>query len=106
MPYDMNDTSCFAGSQDVLFMNLMSMTKETEQDSEKSPLRQLREKAGLTRPQVRDIIGVSERRQADWETGKAMPNAENIAALCRLYQIPLKKMFKSLGVDVSHIPND
>lgn len=82
------------------------MIEETEQNSEKSPLRLLREKAGLTRPQVRDMIGVSERRQADWETGKAMPNAENIAALCRLYQVPLKKMFESLGVDVSHIPDD
>ncbi|HLP89250.1 MAG TPA: helix-turn-helix transcriptional regulator [Nostocaceae cyanobacterium] len=69
-------------------------------------MRQLREQAGSTRPQVRDTIRVSERRQADWETGQAMPNAENIAALCRLYKVPLKTMFKSLGVDVSDIPDD
>ncbi|WP_045874164.1 helix-turn-helix domain-containing protein [Tolypothrix sp. PCC 7601] len=82
------------------------MIEDNQQEQEKSPLRLLREEAGLTRPQVKQIIGVSERRQADWESGKAMPSAENIASLCRLYKVSLKTMFKSLGIDVSSIPND
>ncbi|BAY89650.1 helix-turn-helix domain-containing protein [Tolypothrix sp. LEGE 11397] len=87
-------------------MNFTSMIEDNQQEQEKSPLRLLREEAGLTRPQVKQIIGVSERRQADWESGKAMPSAENIASLCRLYKVSLKTMFKSLGIDVSSIPND
>jgi transcriptional regulator with XRE-family HTH domain len=80
--------------------------EDNQQEQEKSPLRLLREEAGLTRPQVKQIIGVSERRQADWEYRKAMPSAENIAALCRLYKVSLKTMFISLGIDVSGIPDD
>lgn len=82
------------------------MIEDNQQEQEKSPLRLLREESGLTRPQVKQRIGVSERRQADWESGKAMPSAENIASLCRLYKVSLKTMFKSLGVDVSAIPDD
>jgi transcriptional regulator with XRE-family HTH domain len=82
------------------------MIEEQKQNQEKSPLRLLREGAGLTRPQVKDKIGVSERRQADWESGRAMPNIENIAALCRLYRVSLKTMFGSLGISTSDIPDD
>lgn len=82
------------------------MLEKQTQNQDKSPLRLLREEAGLTRPQVRDKIGVSERRQADWESGKAMPNAENVAALCRLYRVSLKTMFSSLGINTLGIPDD
>ncbi|WP_083389661.1 helix-turn-helix transcriptional regulator [Trichormus sp. NMC-1] len=82
------------------------MIEEQKLNQEKSPLRLLREEAGLTRPQVKDKIGVSERRQADWESGKAMPNAENVAALCRLYRVSLKTMFHSLGINTLGIPDD
>jgi transcriptional regulator with XRE-family HTH domain len=80
--------------------------EENHQQQEKSPLRLLREQAGLTRPQVKQRIGISERRQADWESGKALPSAENIAALCRMYSVSLKTMFQALGVNVSGIPDD
>ncbi|MEH2371501.1 helix-turn-helix domain-containing protein [Nostoc sp.] len=82
------------------------MIEDNQQQQEKSPLRLLREESGLTRPQVKQKIGVSERRQADWESGKAMPSAENVVALCRLYKVSLKTMFKSLGIDISGIPDD
>ena len=48
--------------------------EENLQEKEKSPLRLLREQAGLTRPQVKQHIGVSERMQADWESGKLDAN--------------------------------
>ena len=82
------------------------MIEENLPHQEKTPLRVLREEAGLTRPQVKQSIGVSERRQADWEAGKAMPSCENVAALARLYGVSLKTMFRFLGVDVTGIPDD
>lgn len=80
--------------------------EENSQEKEKSPLRLLREQAGLTRPQVKQHIGVSERMQADWESGKSMPTVENVAALANLYQVSLKTMFELLGLDVTKIPDD
>ncbi|MGB8689427.1 MAG: helix-turn-helix transcriptional regulator [Microcoleus sp.] len=82
------------------------MIEEDLPEKKKSPLRLLREKAGLTRPQVKEKIGISERRQADWESGKALPNAENILAMANLYQVSLKNMFRLLGLDVTKIPDD
>lgn len=82
------------------------MIEENSQLKDKSPLRQLREQAGLTRPQVKQLIDVSERRQADWESGKAMPNIENIVAMARLYKVSLKTMCKSLNIDVTGVPDD
>ena len=82
------------------------MIEEDLPEKKKSPLRLLREKAGLTRPQVKEKIGISERRQADWESGKALPNAENILAMASLYQVSLKTMFELLGLDVTKIPDD
>jgi len=80
--------------------------EENSINREKSPLRQLRENQGLTRPQVKQLIGVSERRQADWESGKAMPSIENIVAMARLYKVSLKTMCKSLDIDVTDVPDD
>ena len=82
------------------------MIEEDLQDKEKSQLRLLREQAGLTRPQVKQHIGASERMQADWESGKSMPTVENVAALANLYQVSLKTMFEVLGLDVTKIPDD
>ena len=79
---------------------------ENSQLKDKSLLRQLREQAGLTRPQVKQLIDVSERRQADWESGIALPSAENIVALARLYKVSLKTICKSLDIDVSGVPDD
>ncbi len=79
---------------------------EENQEQEKSPLRLLREQASLTRPQVKQLIGVSERRQADWESGKAMPSAENLVALARLYKVSLKTMCRAMALDVTGIPDD
>jgi transcriptional regulator with XRE-family HTH domain len=80
--------------------------EESQQKQEKSVLRLLREEAGLTRPQVKQLMGVSERMQADWESGKSTPTLENAAALARLYKISLKAICKAVGVDVAGVPDD
>lgn len=82
------------------------MYNQDKQDKEKSPLRKLREGLGLTRPQVKQVINVSERRQADWEDGKAIPSMENAASLARLYKVSLKALYKAVGIDTSGIPDD
>lgn len=87
-------------------MNLTSCIMEENNDQEQSPLRTLRELAGLTRPQVKGFIGVSERSQADWESGHATPSLENFLALARLYKVPLKVLAKSMRLDISGIPDD
>lgn len=80
--------------------------QEQKQEGRKTLIRTLREQKGLTRPQVRDTIGVSERRQADWENGSAKPDLENLAALARFYGVSLKTILEGLGIDVSGIPDD
>jgi DNA-binding XRE family transcriptional regulator len=72
----------------------------------KSLLRQFRERHQLTQFQLRRLIGVSERRLSDWETGKARPNLENAVALARVYQVPLKVICQCCGVDVTGVPDD
>lgn len=69
-------------------------------------MRLIREGLGYTRLQVRAMIGVSERRQADWENGEALPSLENAVALARLYGISLKTLCKAIGLDVSGVPDD
>ena len=72
---------------------------------ESKSLRQMREERRLTRPQVRDAIGVSERMQADWENGKSIPDSANMLALARFYGVGLKKIYEACGLDVSGIPD-
>lgn len=82
------------------------MMEENKAKGDKSPLRVLREAAGYTRPQVKQFIGVSERMQADWESGKSMPTAESLAVLAKLYKVSLKEIFRAVGIDVAGIPDD
>lgn len=84
----------------------VSMIGDNPDRPEKSPLRQFREQHQLTQFQLRRLIGVSERRLSDWETGKARPNLENAVALARVYQVPLKVICQCCGVDVTGVPDD
>ena len=77
-----------------------------EEDRDKSPLRLLREQNQLTQYQLRQLIGVSERRLSDWENGKAKPNLENAVALARVYQVSLKVICECCGIDVTGVPDD
>jgi DNA-binding XRE family transcriptional regulator len=84
----------------------MGSSLKSQSSGRSSSLRFLRERSGYTRPQVRQFIGVSERRQADWESGDALPNLENAISLARLYQISLKEVCRVIGLDVSGVPPD
>ena len=69
-------------------------------------LRDFREDLGLSRTEVRLQTGVAERSLSDIEAGRAIPKLENLLALTRLYNKPLKVMIAALGMDVSGIPDD
>lgn len=75
-------------------------------NEEKSPLRLLREHAQLTQYQLRQIIGISERRLSDWENGKARPSLENAVALARTFEVSLKTICRYCGIDVTGVPDD
>jgi DNA-binding XRE family transcriptional regulator len=94
--------------QDEVFMNLTSdmIDKNQLPDEEKSPLRLLRERAQLTQYQLRQRIGVSERRLSDWENGKARPSLENAVVLARTYQVSLKTICRYCRIDVVGVPDD
>lgn len=77
-----------------------------EENQDKFPLRQLREKNQLTQYQLRQLIGVSERRLSDWENGKAKPSLENAVALARVYRVSLKVICRYCGIDVTGVPDD
>lgn len=84
------------------------MIKENQQENqeEKSPLRLLREQAKLTQFQLRQRIGVSERRLSDWENRKALPNLENAVVLAKTLRVSLKQLCLALGIDVTGVPDD
>lgn len=77
-----------------------------EENQDKSPLRLLREQNQLTQYELRQLIGVSERRLSDWENGKAKPNLENAVALARVYQVSLKAICECCGIDVTGVPGE
>ncbi len=77
-----------------------------DEDRDKSPLTLLREQNQLTQYELRQLIGVSERRLSDWENGKAKPNLENAVALARVYQVSLKEICECCGIDVTGVPGD
>lgn len=82
------------------------MVEENQEKPDPSPLRLLREQNQLTQYQLRQLIGVSERRLSDWENGKAKPNLENAVALARVYQVSLKVICQYCGIDVTGVPDD
>lgn len=82
------------------------MIEENQDKQEKSPLRLLREQNQLTQFQLRQLIGVSERRFSDWENGRAKPSLENAVALARAYKVSLKVICQYCGIDVTGVPDD
>ena len=55
-------------------------------------LKELRTRAGFSQEMAAERVGVSRQAVAKWESGRTIPTAENLAALARLYQIPLEEL--------------
>jgi transcriptional regulator with XRE-family HTH domain len=64
-----------------------------------APLRQLRERAGLTQEELARRCGIPLRTYQRWETGEtaARPSIRQIKALCRELNIPVEELPDELG---------
>jgi transcriptional regulator with XRE-family HTH domain len=71
----------------------------------KSQLRLFREAAGLTRAELGNRIGVSERQIYDWENGVKLPRVDRAVALARELGVSIQTVCSALGIDVTGVPD-
>ena len=69
-------------------------------------LRNLRESAGYSQSKLSKQIGVSQSAIQWWEVGKREPTISNVAALAKTFNVSLKTICKSIGVDLTGIPDE
>ena len=55
---------------------------------------QLRQEQGLSQSGLAEALGVSRQAVSRWETGAAMPSAENLFCLSRLYGVPMDELIR------------
>ena len=51
-----------------------------------------RKKQGLSQIELAEALEVSRQTVSKWETGVALPSAENLLALSRLYGVPVDEL--------------
>lgn len=77
------------------------MPENSPKDAPKgeSPLKQLRDKLGLTQEELSRRCGIPLRTYVRWETGEAMPRPTipQIKALCRELRIPIEALPDEFG---------
>lgn len=60
----------------------------------KERLIRLRQEQGLSQSGLAEALGVSRQAVSRWETGAAMPSAENLFCLSRLYGVPMDELIR------------
>ena len=60
---------------------------------------QLRQEQGLSQSGLAEALGVSRQAISRWETGAAMPSAENLLCLSRLYGVPMDELIRGEEAD-------
>ena len=79
---------------------------EHPEDKEIETLKDLMERAGLTEPQLSQRVGVSLRIINHWKMKRKVPRLDNALSLAKELNVPIKVLAKSLGLDISDIPDD
>lgn len=74
-------------------------------DQEKT-LRKIREEHGYSQEQLAGRIGITKNAYAHYEAGKAEPKLSNFLKIAKELKIPLKSLAKSMGYDISEIPDE
>lgn len=69
-------------------------------------LKVLREAAGYTQKQLGQRLNISQTNIQFWEYGQAKPKLDNAVALARELNVSLKTLAKSMGIDVTGVPDD
>lgn len=82
------------------------MNPENHENLEVPTLKALIEAAGTTQRQLSKEIDVAEVTLNTWVAGKKMPRFDNAIALARQLGVPLKVLARSIGIDVSGVPDD
>lgn len=54
----------------------------------------IRQEQGLSQSGLAEALGVSRQAVSRWETGAAMPSAENLFCLSRLYGVPMDELIR------------
>ena len=85
-------------------MNFSSTMKENHNDE--VTLKGLREGVGLTQPELSQKIHCSVRSIASWESRSKIPRLDNAIALAVELNVSLKMLARSMGLDVSKLPDD
>lgn len=57
-------------------------------------IRNAREKAGMYQKDVAVRVGVKRDALCDWENGKRVPNANHLAALSTVLNVPVESFFR------------
>lgn len=52
----------------------------------------------MTQEYVAESLGITRQAVSKWETGESSPNMANLAALAKLYNIPLEDMLKGMDI--------
>lgn len=65
----------------------------------KETLQHYRKRQGLSQIDLADALGVSRQTVSKWETGAALPSAENLLALSRLYGVPVDALLNGTKAD-------
>ena len=73
-----------------------------EEEIKKRPLgeilKDLRTENNMTQEYVAESLGITRQAVSKWETGESSPNMANLAALAKLYNIPLEDMLKGMDI--------
>ncbi|BAU65671.1 hypothetical protein STA3757_30600 [Stanieria sp. NIES-3757] len=79
---------------------------QNQTKKKESPLKTLREAAGLTQPELSQKLHCGIRIISHWENGTKIPRFDNAIALARELNVSLKTLAQAIGLDVSDIPDD
>jgi transcriptional regulator with XRE-family HTH domain len=72
----------------------------------KTTLKELREQANLTQPELSQRLGTGIRIIWDWEAGRKIPRFDNAISLARVLGVSLKTLAEAMDIDVNEIPDD
>lgn len=65
----------------------------------KDTLHHYRKRQGLSQIELADALAVSRQTVSKWETGTALPSAENLLALSKLYDVPVDALLNGKTVE-------
>lgn len=68
-------------------------------------LKEIRKNAGLSQEQLAEKIGVSRQAVTKWETGKGLPDIENIVIIAEIFKTTLDELITANVREKAHIPD-